>query len=200
MKLVEEVGIGRQVRLEPVADLFVARMRGDQTMAGEDASGVRVDDEHGAAGRVEQDRVGGLGPETRDLEQAGAERTERHRPHPPQSSVQSLEDPAGQRLEPASLHALSPGRANDPGEAGHAEGRQPFGRQAAAGSERRDRPGGVDPGGVLGEDRANGDLVRRAARPPALRAVAPAERLVEAQKTGLGAIARRTGRPAAPRT
>jgi len=169
-------------------------------MAGEDAPGVGIGDEHGPAGRVEQDCVGRLGPETGDLEQAGAERTERHRPHPPQSSVQPIEDPAGQRLEPASLHAVSPGRANDPGEAGHAEGRQPFGRQASAGTERRDRPGCVDPGRVLGEDGANGDLVRRAAGPPALRAVAPAERLVEAQKAGLEAIAWRTGRPAAPRT
>src|SRR5207253_3153363 len=84
-----------------------------------------VGDEHGAAGRVEQDRVGGLGPETRDLEQAGAERTERPRPHPPQSSVQSLEDPAGQRLEATSCHAVSTGRADDSGEGGQGGRRRP---------------------------------------------------------------------------
>jgi hypothetical protein len=50
VKLVEELLIGRQVRLEPAADLFIARPGGDQPMANEDAAGGRVGHEHRPTG------------------------------------------------------------------------------------------------------------------------------------------------------
>src|SRR3989449_11723480 len=65
MILVEQRGIGWQVRFEERARLLVARGAPEQTVAHEHAARVGVGHEDRALRPVEQDRVGRLGPEPR---------------------------------------------------------------------------------------------------------------------------------------
>ena len=198
VELVEEIGIGRQVGLEPAASVFVSRARPDQPMPRQDAPRVRVGDEHRPARRVEQDRVGRLGPDTRDREQLGAQRLERHRPHPAEASVHAPENPTRQRPQASGLDARRSGRSNQPRQAAEIHGGQAAGRQQPARAERGNGAGGIDPRGVLGQDRADSDLVRRAAGPPALGPELSPKRRVEPQQPRLGPVTGRTGRAPAP--
>src|SRR5262249_55313090 len=96
---------------------------------------------------------------------------------------------------PPRLHARSAGRANDTGQSRGSERGQPRRIERAAGSQRPDGARRVEPGGVLGQDGAPGDLVWRPARPPALTAAPPVER--RAEPTAVAA-APPVGRPAEP--
>ena len=57
--------------------------------------------------------------------------------------------------------------------------------EATGGAEIGYGPRGSGPGGMLGEDGADGDFERRSRRPPALRAVAGVESRVEPKQTML---------------
>jgi len=147
VKLIEQPGIGRQVRLEPRAGLFVTRRwpirrwrastrphrRRRRTLAGP---------------RIEEDCIA-VSDRVRDLEQAPAQR--------PSGAVRirsklPLERSTSQRVSDWSrrLHAVgAAGGSRVPDR--RRRGGYPGGRQQPAGTERCDRVGGIDPRGVLGK-------------------------------------------------
>jgi hypothetical protein len=189
MVLVEQGRIGRQMRLEERASLLVSGGARNEAMTREHAARVRVRDEDGAIGRVEQDRVHRLGPEPTHLEQLTAELDEGRPPHTLESSAEAGDEPSGEGLESPRLHVVGPGRPDDRGELGLRRGVDAAGRQPGLRSERTHGPGGVRPGGMLREDGADGDLERRPARPPALRTEPALEGEIEPEQPRLDRIA-----------
>src|SRR5262249_59815643 len=74
VKLVEQRGVRREMRLHEGARVLVARDRADQAMPRQYTPGVRVGDEHRTTGGIEEDRVHGLRTEAGHTEQATAQR------------------------------------------------------------------------------------------------------------------------------
>lgn len=89
------------------------------------------------SGRVEQDRVDGLGPEARDLQHLGAQRSERRAPHPVEAAAEALAEPRREAPYAPRREALRSSGADD---GGRDLGRRPSARPAlrAEAAEHRD--------------------------------------------------------------
>jgi hypothetical protein len=177
--------------LEKVARVLVAGAVGQQSVAREQPARVGVGHEHRPARRVQQDGVDGFGTESSDPEHLAPERGERRAAHALEATAETLQQPAGEGLEPARHEPVRAGGADDLGQLGLFERGQALGIEQPACAQGRHRVSGVDPGGVLGQDRSHGDLEGRAGRPPALRSVATGQRHVEPQQPRLRRIRRR---------
>ena len=60
MKLVEEGGLARQVRVQELLGLMVARISGDDTVPRQNPPRISIRHEEGTPGRIEEDRIGGF--------------------------------------------------------------------------------------------------------------------------------------------
>jgi hypothetical protein len=196
VELVEERGIGGQVRLEEGAGVLVPAAAGKQAMALEHPARVGVGHEDRPAGRVEQDRVGRLRPQAAETEQLAPQRRQRRPAERAEVAAAACEQPGGELEQPVGLEPVGAGGPDQPRQGGGRAGGQAPGRQQAARAQRGDRPCRSRPGGVLREDRADGDLERRAGRPPVLRAVMGEQAPVEPEQARLDRIAWRPGNPA----
>jgi hypothetical protein len=199
VQLVEQRGVGGQVRLEERPGPLVVRAGRQQPVADQHPTGVGVGREDGTAGRVQEDRVGGLGSQTRHPQQLAPQRSQRRPAHRAELAREARQEPAGEGLQAVGLEPVRPGGAHERGQRGEARGGKPSRPQQAPRAQRPHGAGRARPGGVLGEDRPHGDLERGAGRPPALRAVMPQQRPVQAQQASLERIARWTG-DASPRS
>jgi hypothetical protein len=199
VQLVEERGIRRQVRFEKGARGLIARVRGDQPMPREHAPRVGVGDEDRAVRGIEEDGVGGLGTHPRHREQLGTQGPERRAPQAAKPSVEPMEEPARELTKPPCLQLVRAGAPNDRGQLCFRHGHEPLGIEQPPRAQRGDGERSIRPRGVLREHRADGDLVRAAARPPALPPEAAQEGDVKAQDPGFDGIAGWSGDPAPSR-
>jgi len=193
MKLLEQRGVRRQMRLEQAAGLLVSGLPRQQAVSRQDAADVRVRHEHRTAHRVEQDRVDRLGPESGNGEQLATQRRQRRSPQPAEPAVEPLQQPSRERLKPPRLDAVEPGGADGLPELGPTDGGQAFGTEEPARAQRRHRARRARPGRMLCEHGTDGDLVGGPSRPPALRPEASLERDVGTQQPCLHRIRRRPG-------
>src|SRR5439155_24360033 len=138
VKLVEERGIGRQVRLQPGAGFLVRRVRGNRAVAGQDAPGVRVRDEDGPADGVKQDRVGRFGTEPGDRQQARAQHRKVRLAHPVELPAVPIEQPASQRQKTPGLQPVGAGRPDHARELLLWQGGDALERQESPGAEGGD--------------------------------------------------------------
>jgi hypothetical protein len=178
--------------LEKRTRLLVAGALGQEAMTREEPARVGVGDEHRPVGRVEQDRVDGLGPQAVNREHLAAERLQRRPPHAGEAAPEALEQPAREGVQPPRLEPIRPGGANRLAELALAERGEPVRAEQAARAERLDRAGRARPRRVLREHGPHGHLVRRACWPPSLGSIAALQRDVEAQQPRLRRINRRT--------
>ena len=172
----------RQVGHHEHLDGRVVGVRGHEPVASQDATGIRVDDEDGPAGGIERDGVRRLGTDAADPAKLRAERWQRQGEEPREMTPVALLEVARERAEALGLHAKRPRRAEQPREPGRRQAEHGPGIERACGAEPRDRPLRIAPGGVLREDRSHHDLEARAGGPPALRAVAPMEPVVQPEQ------------------
>ena len=77
VELVEQPGVGRQVRLESVLDLVVTRLTVDEPVAAKDAGGVGVDNERRQVAGIQQNGVGRLTSDPRNTQQLLPQRGQR---------------------------------------------------------------------------------------------------------------------------
>jgi hypothetical protein len=195
VKLVEERRVRRQMGLEQPAGLFVPHAARQHAVTRQHAADVRVRHEHGAPGGVEQDRVHGLGSEPGHHQQLATQRYQRRQTQPGEPSTEPPQEPSCERVKPPRLHAMEASGPDhfreravaDTGEAMRTEQPPPTQRRHGA---RRGRPGRM-----LGQHRADGDLIGRAPRPPVLRPEAPLERDIGPQQLRLDRIRRRSRNP-----
>ena len=193
VKFVEQHGIGWQACLEEGARLVVARPSPEQAVAHEHTARVGVRHEDRARSRVQQDRVGRLGPDPRYGEELTAERGQWEAPQRSKGAAEAVEQPPGQGSQAPRLDTRRAGRADGSSNfrlAARGEASRP---EEALGAKRGDGTGSVSPDGVLGEHGAHRDLVGGPAGPPALRPEAPLERRVEPQEPRPEPVARRSG-------
>ena len=199
MQLVEERGIRRQMRLQECARRLVPGARRDQPVARQHASRIGVGHEDGTARRIQQDRVDGLGTEARHGAELGAQGREGRPTDPVEPPAEPREEPACEVTETARLQPVGARAADDAGKRGLRHGEEPARIEEPARAQRRDGTRRVRPRRVLREHGPGGDLVRAAARPPALRAEAAQEASVQAQQSRLDRITRWAGNPAPTR-
>ena len=164
-------------------------------MTREHATRVGVGDEHRSSRRVKKDDVHGLGPETRDAEQLRAQRRQRRAAQPVEAPAVTIEEPAREAEQASRLLAIRPGRADQRLELGLRKGGEAPRVEQSPRGERGHGVCGAGPRRVLDQDGADGDLVRRAIVPPALRSQPIEQRHVQAEQACLDGIARRSGNP-----
>jgi len=145
---------------------------------------------------MEEDRVHRLRAEARHREQLGAHGRKGRPAQPGEPAAETREQPRGEGTKPARLQAVGARRADHFGQRGLRHGHEPAGIEQAPRAQRRHAARGAGPRGVLRENRADGDLVRAASRPPALRPEAAQEAHVQAKQARLHGVARRPGNPA----
>jgi hypothetical protein len=189
-----ERGIRRQVRLDERPRLLVRRRAGQEAVTREQASRVRVGHEDRTMGGVDEDRVRRLPAQPRDGQQLASQGAQRRAPQAGEASPEACHEPSCEGLQPRRLEPVRPRRADDVGDCALVHGRHPIGPQQPMPPECFDGPRGVRPRGVLGEDRPDRDLVRRAARPPVLGTEAGQEIDVKPQQAGLDGVQRRSVR------
>jgi len=199
VQLVEEGGIGWQVRFHERARLLVPGAWRNQAMTGQHATRVGVGDEHRPSRRVEKDDVDGLGPEARNAEQLGAQGCQRRPAQPVEAAAVAIEEPAREAKQAPRLLAIRPRRADQGPELGLGDGGEAARVEHPARAERSHGSRGVRPRRVLDQDGADGDLVWRASGPPALRSQPIEQRHVQAEQARLDGIARRARDPAVGR-
>ena len=197
--LVEERRVRRQMRLDERAGGFVVGARIDEAMPREHAPGVGVGDEHRSVSRIEQHRIRRLGAEPRHAQQVAPQSAERFRPETAKPSAEAIEQPARERLEMACLPAIRARRSDDLRERGLRNARERERCQQPPGPKRRDGARRSRPCRVLREHGADGHLVRRSRRPPALRPEAPGQGTMEAKQARFHPITRRARNPAPAR-
>jgi len=193
VKLVEQRGIRGQMCLEEGPGLLVAGAGRQQTVADEHAADVRVGHEHGAAGRVEEDRIHGLRAEPGDGEQVPAKRAKGRATDTLPAPPVAAEQPPGEALQTTSLEPVGAGRPDHLGQPRLGLRGYVHGAQQPSAPQGPDCPRGIGPRRVLGQDGPDGDFVGRAARPPVLGAESPEQPYVEPEQAGLDRIVGRTG-------
>src|SRR5207253_10674384 len=134
---------------EEKARLVVAGPAPEQAVAREHAAGVGIGHEDRAPSRVEQDRVGRLGPDPRHGEEVTTEQGQWEAPHRSEGAAEAAEQPSGEGSEAARLDAGRAGRADGASHLRLAERREASWREEAARAKGGDSTGGVGPGGVL---------------------------------------------------
>ena len=169
MVVVEEGRVSGKAIHEEALDLVVAEPAPEQPEAREDPARVRVDHEERLAGRVERDRVGGLGSDPVNAEQAAAQ-------DPRVFGAHGLDPPAvggAEEVEkgpnPRGLHPEGPRGADQGGDARDGQRGEPREREPARPPQPLERLLDVRPGRVLDQDRAQADLERGFGGPPARR-------------------------------
>ena len=177
--------------LEERPRVLVAGAVGQKAVTREQPSRVRVGHEHGAARRVQEDRVHGLGAEPDNREHLPPEGNEWRAAQGGEAPAEPLEEPAGEPLKSPRLEPIRPGGADHLGQLGLGERGKALGTEQTARAQRGHRAGGVRPRGVLGQDGSDRHLVGRPGRPPVLRPEPVPERDVEAQQPCLRGIRRR---------
>jgi len=168
-------------------------------MPREYASRIGVSDHDRTIRCIEEDGIDGLGTQARHCEQLGTQGPERRAPQAAKPAVEPMEEPARELTKSSCLQLVRAGATNDHGQLRFRHSHEPLRVEQPPRAERGDGERGIRPRGVLREHRADGDLVRAAARPPALRPEAVQEGDVKAQDPGLDGIARWTGDPAPSR-
>jgi len=171
--LVEERRVVGEVRHEQGLEGRGVGGGRDDPVTREHPAGVGVDDEDRSARGVEQDGVGGLGPDPGDAQELGPESPHRLAEHPTQVAAVT-----GGQVIHEGAEAPRPGRSEPPGgQAAHGAW-----RQASRGTQAGDHRLDGRPRRVLGEEGARHHLERRPRRPPPLRPIAMMERLVEPEE------------------
>ena len=199
MELVEERGVGRQVRLDEGARVLVSGRRRQQALATEDTPRIRIGHEDGPMRGIEQNGVDRLRAKPRHRQELPPQRPEGRSPEAVEAAAEPDEQPFRERTQPTGLQTVRAGGANHVGQLGLRDGHEPLGREQSPLAKRRHRARGARPGGVLGEDRTDCNLEGGAARPPVLRAVSSEQVTIEPQQPGLHRIMRRPGnRPSRP--
>jgi ABC-type nitrate/sulfonate/bicarbonate transport system substrate-binding protein len=170
--------VGHQERL----DSRVVVVRVHESVAGQDALGVRIGDKDRPASCIEGDGVRRLGSDARNGKQLSAERGEGKRQQPPEAPSVTRRDVAREGAEPPRLHPKGPGRTEQRREPDRGQREHCVEVERPRGAQPRDRPLGVAPRRVLREDRSHDDLEAGAGRPPALWAVTTVEPIVEPEQ------------------
>jgi hypothetical protein len=199
VELAEEHGVGREMRFQECARGLVVGIRADEPMPREETTCPGIGHGHGTVGRVEQDRVDGLRAEAWDRQHLGAERCQRRTPQGVKSAVEAAEQPRGEDAQASGDQGRRVGRAQRGAQLPLGRRHEAAGIEQASFAERRDGAHSVGRCRVLGEDRAQRDLVRAPARPPALRAVTALQRHVQPQQARLDGVPRRAGNTPPPR-
>jgi hypothetical protein len=207
----EEHGIRGEVAFQEGARLLVGEPGREEPAVDQLAAHGGVDGEDGLARGVEQDGVGNLALQAGQRDEVPAKHRERRGLQAVHAAAGSRHEPAGegqQRTGPSCRHA---GPAQDGGQRGPWERREPAGREQAARAQRGDgAPGRARPGAaVIGarggtrvgvaNNEARSDFVAGAPRWPR-RGSEPAEQGdVKAEQPGLDRIGRRPRDQAPPR-
>ncbi len=133
--LVEQRDIARQPVLEEPLDCVVI-FRTEPSEPVTDAARVRVDDEHGPAGGVQEDRVGGLRPHAVQAEQVPPQVLCPPRVEPPVDvAVGPADDVGAHRPEPFRLRAVEARNPDEPTKRFHRGRGDPPGGQQSCGSQ-----------------------------------------------------------------
>lgn len=188
MILVEESWIPREVSLKERTERFVRDAGRNEAVASQDAPGVGVYHEDRAAHGVEQDGVSGLWPDPANRPELPPERYQRDRSHAAHNPSVAVPEELDKRSEPPGLHVEGPRGPDETGQPLFGEIPESLRRQEVSSLQRRDGLLHVDPGRVLGEDSPNRHLEVGLAGPPALRAKAGEEGVVEAEQPSLEGI------------
>ncbi len=199
MVLVEENGVGWKMRLHEGADVFVSCVWRNDPVAGQHSARVSIGDEERTAGSVEKNRIHGLGPEARHVQKLTSERDERSPTHAREAPAETPDEPLREGAQSPRFQSVRSGRSDHGSELGLRQCGEAMRREQATGPERGHGARGIRPGRVLRQHRTDGDLERRSARPPVLRAEPPLERAIEPQEARFRPVARRTGNPSPAR-
>lgn len=190
MELVEEPGVTRQVLLEHRPEGLVADPSARDPVAVKHPSRIGVDHEDRAPGAIEQNRVSSLGTDARHIEHVSAEVAKRGSNQAFHATSMAGQEERDERAKPPGLDPVRACRADEAAKFARREGCEARWIQTTRCPEVLDGLRHSGPGGMLSQDRADGDLEAAAGRPPALGAEAVEHGRVEAQQAPFITIAR----------
>ncbi len=114
VELIEQRRIGRQSLHGKPLHVVIRRTRPDQTVTAEDPLRVGIHHEHGLRACIQQDRVGRLGTDPRQLEQFLPQRSVGPSKHPCSAAAVATDVPACEAVEPFCLLAIRARWPNEP--------------------------------------------------------------------------------------
>ncbi len=166
MEFAEGLEVVGEVVFEGSAEGLVFDVGRDDAVAGEDAAGIDIDDEDGVVAGIEEDVVGGLGADAVECQEFFAQFTEGAL-----GEVGHVTSVVGDEVfrKDAESFGLLPevtGGAECGFEGGGIDIEEGLGRKEVLVFEVLDGSFDVGPGGVLGEDGADGDFEGAVAGPP----------------------------------
>jgi len=183
MVLVVEAGIRGQVIREKALDLAVRRAVLEDPVPRQDSTGVRIDNKHRPAPRVEEHAVGRFFADSRDLQETLSRRQQIPGKHPPQIAIELVAKHLEKSLEPSCLDPEIPRlpdqackdfvvqAVQDP------RGQNPFLLEPPDGFLN------IGPVRVLRQDCPDGNLKWRLPRPPVKIPEEPVQRLINQKQT-----------------
>ena len=181
---VVELGVGGEVGLAVVLDEVVVGVGVEEAVAGEDAIGIRVDNEDLAVEGVEEDGVGGFAAYAVDGEEVFAKGGQGDVCEGVEVGVVFFDEPADEVFEAFGFDVVVACGANGFGEFEEAGVLDGLGGEEVSFFEAVDGAFDVGPVGVLGEDGADENLEGGIGGPPVLRAVVIEEGMVEVEELG----------------
>ncbi len=163
-------------------DRLVGFVPAQQPQAGEEAAGIGIDHEGGAAAGVEENGVGGLRADPLQGEQIATDRVQVAGEHGSKIAAEAGEEMGGEELQAFGFLAEEPGGADQLLQFGSRQTEQRLRGEGAGRPQMGNGPLHVAPVGVLGEYRPDHHLERRLRRPPVQRAVMGGETVENSRK------------------